>query len=71
MVSFEVVAAFFLRHNHRFLREVYPWLYSGRKSFRMGEIRGCSCARNVIAHIMYIAAAERTRVERQTLLVDR
>lgn len=46
---------------------VYPWLYSGRKSFRMGEMSGCSCARNVIAHMMYMAAAERTRVERQTL----
>jgi hypothetical protein len=46
---------------------VYPWLYSGRRSFRMGEMSGCSCARNVIAHMMYMAAAERTRVERQTL----
>ena len=33
----------------------------------MGEMSGCSCARNVIAHMMYMAAAERTRVERQTL----
>jgi hypothetical protein len=48
---------------------IYPWLYSGRRSFRMGEMSGCSCARNVMAHMMYIAAAERTRVERQTLSV--
>src|SRR5690242_14255340 len=47
---------------------VYPWLYSGRRSFRTGEMSGWSCARNVIAHMMYIAAAESTRVDRQMLL---
>jgi hypothetical protein len=33
----------------------------------MGEMSGWSCARKVIAHIMYMAAAESTSVDRQTL----
>lgn len=48
---------------------LYPWLYSGRRSFRTGEMSGCSCARNVMAHMIYIAAAERTRVDLQTLVM--
>jgi hypothetical protein len=31
---------------------------------------GCNCARNVIAHMMYMATAESTSVERQTLHVS-
>jgi hypothetical protein len=35
----------------------------------MGEIRGCSCARKVIAHMRYIATADSTSVDRHTLRI--